>query len=142
MCKALYISSDTPLPESQWSEASPGFYVEALKGPDSLIRQQFSKSYIYYAGAHGGCGCGFGFGDPDDVALDEEDLLGRRSLHDLFTFLRVHLRAETSIQMYFCWEGDEALQAVGVEVLDLDRFSLPHDTYYLPERTLINVVHA
>ena len=142
MCKALYIASDSPLPESQWNELNPGFYLEALKASGFLVRPQFSKSHVYFAGAHGGCGCGFGFGDPADPILDDEDILGRRSLDELFGFLHDQIKTARSLEMYFCWEGDEGLPRLGLEHLHLDRFILPQDTFYLPERTLINVVHA
>ncbi len=140
MCKALYLASDRPLPESAWDEQNPGFYVEALSESDAAVRRHFSKSHVYYAGAHEGCGCGFGYGDFDDPKLEESDALGKQSLEQLFTFLRAQSRRAGALEMYYCWEGDEAQNAKAAEALDLSTFRLPEDTYYLPERTKIDVV--
>ena len=140
MCKALYLASDRPLPESTWDEQNPGFYVEALPTSDAAVRRHFSKPHVYYAGSHEGCGCGFGYGDFGGPALDESDALGRRSLEQLFTFLRAQSQTAGPVEMYYCWEGDEDRAAKAAATVDLSTFRLPDDTYYLPERTKIDVV--
>ncbi len=57
MCKALYLASSLPLPESKWNERNPGLYVEAVPESEAAVRRHFSKPHVYYAGAHEGCGC-------------------------------------------------------------------------------------
>lgn len=140
MCKALYLASNKPLPESKWDEQNPAFYVEALAKADTPVRRHFSKPYVYYAGAHEGCGCGFGYGDFGDPVLEASDALGKRSLEQLFTFLRAQSQTAGPLEMYYCWEGDEGRRAKAAATIELATFRLPEDTYYLPVRTKIDVV--
>jgi hypothetical protein len=77
------------------------------------VRPQFTRPHVYYAGSHEGCGCGFQYGeyeldDPDaeelvEVARHEES---RKRLTD---YLQSALQVVPAVELYACWDGDEAL---------------------------------
>ena len=62
---------------------------------------------------------------------------GKRSLEQLFTFLRGQSQTAGPLEMHYCWEGDDGRRAKAAATLELSKFRLPEDTYYLPVRTKI-----
>ena len=70
MCLAVYVASDSALPESKWNEHAPAFYLEAVPTSE-VVRKQFCYSHVYYAGSHEGCGCGFSKDGRDSQELQQ-----------------------------------------------------------------------
>ena len=107
MCMAVYIAADAPLPLVGWNEAQPGFHVSELsREDDEKVRGQFSKPYIYYAGAHTYCACGFDYGRNPKYQDDVEE--SRQSVAGLSEYLVRETALHGSIELYACWEGDQA----------------------------------
>ena len=72
MCMALFLGSDIQIPTSEWSSDNPGCCVEEVKNHSLDVKQNFSKSYVYYLASHEGCGCGFEFDEEKQLKeLDE-----------------------------------------------------------------------
>jgi hypothetical protein len=108
MCMAVYIAADQPLSPADWDEACPAFYVAALAESDLPVRAQFTKAHVMYAGSHEGCGCGFQYGEYPELLEPEQAACRRASLDQFATFLESEVRRVGPIQLYACWEGDQA----------------------------------
>src|SRR5690349_14916345 len=74
-----------------------------------MVRQQFSKPHVYFAGSHEGCGCGFSYGRyPTRDAEDEENARkAKDSVARLREFLRRGVVDEGPLELFACWAGDE-----------------------------------
>lgn len=112
MCMAVYLASDKPLRLVTWDEADPRFNVTDLTEQEAGVRQQFTKPFVYYAGAHTGCSCGFSYGQYE--ATDEEDerreAAARASVSELAAYLSAAAKAAGDLELYACWDGDQQLQ--------------------------------
>jgi hypothetical protein len=113
MCWMVYVASDQPLPTTAWDPARPLFHVIDLRARDEPVRCQFSKPHVYYVGSHEGCGCGFQYGE--HAELEEEDAAtlaaARDSRRRLAAFLSAALRQESALELFACWDGDQAAPA-------------------------------
>ncbi len=105
MCLAVYIAADQPLPEIAWDERHPAFHVRRIQPFESGIQKHFTKSHIYYAGAHEGCGCGFSYGllrlngmEEDPVAL----AAGQESVRQLSAYLSETTAKLGPVELYAC----------------------------------------
>ena len=114
MCMAVYIASDFPLPLIQWNKDAPGFHVTELTTNinDEKVKEQFSKSYIYYVGAHTGCGCGCGFEYGKYPEYEDNVEESRQSVIRLAEYLTNALEENEFIELFACWEGDQAEKPV------------------------------
>lgn len=72
MCKVLCLGSDIQVPTSEWTRDNPRFCVQAFEENDRDVKQNFSKSYVYYLWSDEGCGCGFEFDDKKELKELEE----------------------------------------------------------------------
>ena len=113
MCMVLYLGSDAALPTSEWAAERPACTVGAPRPSERVVRRHFAKAHVRYLGSHTGCGCGFGFGfgvaEGDPVEGDAAEAASRRWLAELVGGL---VEAEGEVELYACWSGDEALDAV------------------------------
>jgi hypothetical protein len=108
MCMMVYIASDYPLPTSPWKPSEPGFHVSDLTERDDLVRRQFSKPFVYYAGSHEGCCCGFQYGQYDGLEEDAAKLAAsRESRRRLAEFLSITLQHQATVEVFACWDGDQ-----------------------------------
>jgi hypothetical protein len=106
----IYVASDYALPTSAWDQGRPGFHVTELAERDEPVRRQFSKPCIYYVGSHEGCGCGFQYGEYEDLEEDPAALAAARdSRRQLAEFLSVALRSQPAVELFACWDGDQAV---------------------------------
>ena len=111
MCMMVYVASDYPLPTSAWDESSPGFHVANLSDHDEPVRQRFSKPCVYYVGSHEGCGCGFQYGQYEGFEEDPAELAAARgSRRHLSEFLSVSLQHQSEVELFACWDGDQAAE--------------------------------
>jgi hypothetical protein len=113
MCLTVYLAADRPLPLIPWNEHARGFHVAELTGEkDEAVRGQFTKPYVYYAGSHTICGCGFNYGQYPDAEDDSAELaLKARSLRDMRAYLVKAVEDGGTIELFSCWEGDQAAAA-------------------------------
>jgi hypothetical protein len=110
MCIMVYVASDHPLPTTAWDLNRPAFHVVDVAERDALVRCQFSKPYVYYVGSHEGCGCGFQFGEYEGFE-EEADLPDKRNSRRLLAeFLAVALQHQQEVELFACWDGDQAIQ--------------------------------
>ena len=60
MCQNIYISSNKELPEIDWDENSPGFYIKKVDNPDLIksLKEITESEFFYEALSHMGCSCG------------------------------------------------------------------------------------
>jgi hypothetical protein len=105
---AVYIASDEPWPTVNWDDERPAFYVAVIHDTDAAVRSQFSKPHVMYAGSHEGCGCGFQYGEYPEFRDADEAVLRRASLDQFADYLDEAVRCSGAIELYACWEGDQA----------------------------------
>ena len=103
MCLAVYLGSDHPVQEIAWDKERPAFYLQEAAASEPA-RRQFAGEYVYYAGSHQGCGCGFSKdGEPP------EELARCQANYDaLAKVLGSAMQQGARLQLFTCWEGDQA----------------------------------
>ena len=143
MCMMLYMASDKKLPTIPWNKNIPDFYIEELnkRNQEFLgVRKQVNKPYIYYVGAHTGCGCGFYYDMSEvfDESSLEENKMNRRSVENLFLYIRENLINEEEFKLYSCWAGDERSQCEKQTIININSFILG-DSFSFDENELIIV---
>jgi hypothetical protein len=133
---AVFIAADAPLPLVGWNEAQPGFHVTELSGQDDeKVRSQFSKPYVYYAGAHTGCGCGFDYGRNPKYQDDVEQ--SRQSVASLSQYLARETASHGVIELYACWEGDQAEEPLMRKAITPEEIS--GESFWFEERQFLVV---
>jgi hypothetical protein len=109
MCPMVYVASDDPLPVLAWDQDNPQFHTAGLSKQHEPVRRHFSKPYVYYVGSHERCGCGFQWGENK---ASEDDLSAKQeSRRRLVEFLAGALEAQPAVEVYACWDGDQAAPA-------------------------------
>ena len=139
MCLAVYVASDTPLPLRAWNAEQPAFHVAALTEADGAIRTQFSKPHVVYVGAHEGCGCGFAFGEWEGEE-PEEAAAGEASVRALGDYLAAATALGPSVELYACWEGDQALEPLHRRTMTPADFRGP--AFWFEKRTFAIIAPA
>jgi hypothetical protein len=107
MCWVLYLASDVPLPTIDWDPERPAFNVESIPRSETPVSRQFARQHIYIAGSHTLCGCGF---DRNQANPDHPEELpaAEKSLRALREYLRQAVAIASEIELYSCWDGDQA----------------------------------
>jgi hypothetical protein len=107
MCWLLYLAADRPLSLRPFDPRAPDFNVANLEGREVVVRAQFSKPFVYALGAHTGCGCGFdrGQANPEHPA---ELRATENALDALHAYLREALDVAGSLELFACWDGEQA----------------------------------
>lgn len=132
MCLAVYVASDVPLPESKWNEQAPAVYLQPV--PESAaVRRQFSLQHVYYAGSHEGCGCGF----RKRGTFDQEWQQCQDNYRQLADALSSAVRHGARVQIFTCWEGDQATAPDRIGVVTLQELVEP--PFELEELSLLHV---
>ena len=109
MCWVLYLASDVTLPAVGWNQEKPAFNVEPISPAESPVSRQFARRYLYVVGSHTLCGCGFDRDQADPQHRDE--LLDiERSLGSLREYLREAVAIAGELELYACWDGDQAAE--------------------------------
>jgi len=105
MCHVLYMASDKERPLVSWDDAQRGFHVTTW---DQGTLPHLTKPHLRYLGSDQGCGCGFQH-LPRSLMEDEEQRNGvRLNQQGLARYLAECLADEESIELFTCWNGDEA----------------------------------
>ena len=117
MCMAIYLAADEPLPLLN-DHSGATFYTVPLRDKnDEAVRRHFTKRHVVYAGSFEGCGCGFFKLEHAEYAEAEEVESCRHSLSALATYVSNALRQGASMELFTCWEGDQAQSAIHRGVL-------------------------
>jgi hypothetical protein len=132
MCLAVYLGSDRPAPEVAWDKERPAFHLHETAASDP-VRGQFKGRYVYYAGSHQGCGCGFSKdGEPS------EELSRCQANYDaLAHFLGSTMLQGARLQLFTCWEGEQADEPESVRTVTLAQLADP--SFELQQLELLNV---
>jgi hypothetical protein len=107
MCWVLYLAADRPLPLRSFDPGSPAFNVTELEGREVAVRSQFSRPFVYALGAHTGCGCGFDR-DQANPRHPAELQATEKALEALHAYLREALDMGGTLELFACWDGDQA----------------------------------
>ncbi len=111
MCMMVYVASDYPLPILAWDQDNPRFHTADLSKQHEPVRRHFSKPCVYYVGSHERCGCGFQWGESEGDE-DQDDLPAKQeSRRRLAEFLAGALQEQPTVEVYSCWDGDQAAPA-------------------------------
>lgn len=89
----------------------------------------FTKPHVYFLGAHTGCSCGFRYGIGGDA-----DEAGRESVRRLGAYLAAAVEAAGPVELYACWDGDEAEPERERTAVMASHFSGEAEDFDLPER--------
>ncbi|MGN6725084.1 MAG: hypothetical protein ACTHLZ_04140 [Tepidisphaeraceae bacterium] len=121
---AIYIASEVPLRTLPFDADKPAFHVIEVRPFDEIVKKHFSKPYVYYAGSYEGCGCGFQYGRQyPQLENDREEMeAADASRHAIEQYVRSALEAQSSVELYACWSGDEAKLPEASRVIDVPRF--------------------
>lgn len=132
MCWVLYLASDVPLPTVQWDSRRPAFNVQQIPRAESPVSRQFARQHLYVVGSHTLCGCGF---DRTQANLDHPDELveTEQSLGSLKTYLRDAVAMAGELELYSCWDGDQAAEPDHRWALTLD--DVGPTMRWFPDRT-------
>ena len=135
MCMVLYAAADSPLPEIAEEMPPLPLSVRPVTGSEELVRAHFTKPYAYFLGSHTGCSCGFQYGEGV-----EEDAEGRESVRALGAFLEKAVESGGPLELFACWDGDEAQPPSKSEVVSARDFTGDAYEFDLAEGWLATVV--
>ena len=130
----LFLASDKKLPFIPWDDnANQNLIVIELDETNKSVMKQFTKKFVYDIGAYEGCGCGFKFGifEPEDDDDKEAEAAGRRSVEELFNYLRKNMNRDDKIELYHCWAGDEGNNPEQIILINLSEFTLGNSFQFL-----------
>jgi hypothetical protein len=136
MCWVLYLAADRPLPLRPFEPEAPALNVAELSPDELRVRRQFSKPFMYSVGAHTHCGCGF---DRDQAEPDHPEELSaiEASLRHLGRYLADAVRVAGSLELFACWDGDQAAEPDHRWTCRLSDFDERMD--WFPDRTFIEL---
>jgi hypothetical protein len=133
----LYLAADEALEGIPETHPPAAFSVRTLVSREEAVRRHFSKPYVYFLGSHSGCSCGFSFGFGGD--LENE---GRESVRRLREYLEGAVHFAGTVELYACWDGDEAESPESRTVLDVAAFDAYAESFELEERAFALVARA
>jgi hypothetical protein len=134
MCHVLYMASDKERPLVSWDDAHRGFHV-ALR--DGVAVPHLTKPHIRYLGSDQGCGCGFQTAGLAMIDDKEQRAIVRKNQEGLARYLSECLSDEEFIELFTCWNGDEALPLERRRELRVEE--LLEDEFEFGEKELIVV---
>jgi hypothetical protein len=132
---ALYAAADAPLPEVPERTPPAPLSARPIQGAEGAVRPHFTKPHVYFLGSHTGCSCGFQFGVGGD-----EDEAGRESVRRLGAYLAAAVERAGPVELYACWDGDEAEPEAARAVVTPADFSAGAEAFDLEERWFATVV--
>ena len=130
----LFAAADAPLPEIAEVVPPSPLSARAIRGAEDQVRVHFSKPHAYFLGAHTGCSCGFQYGE----GIDEDDA-GRASVRELGAYLAAIVGAHGAVELYACWNGDEAEPALTRAHVTAAYFTGDAAEFALDERAFMTV---
>jgi hypothetical protein len=135
MCWALYFASDRELPHIPWEETRPSFNTQPLSETEAPVKEHFSLPNVIYLGSHQGCGCGFISVDEDEP---EEKELRNKTVQALSSYLNAALQNGARLEVFLCWEGDQAETPAAKKSVSTREFLNP--VFPLGEKEFADVV--
>ena len=107
----VYLAADNPLPLIEWQENITPFCVTELSENEQIVKKQFTKPFIVYAGSFEGCSCGFSYDDEpcEDEDDTRRDTLARESVKQLSEYLS-NVVKKGSVEIFACWDGDQSVE--------------------------------
>lgn len=142
----LYIATAHPLVEAPWDKHSPAFCIQRASSEEAAsLNSKFSLPLIYRIGSDEGCACAFEVAASctQDMPkhLRENNEYDRPRVKQLRAYLRSELKQQGDMEMYFCWDEDQALPTLA-EPITLTSKSLegPFPPSQIPERTLLRLI--
>ncbi len=130
----LYAAADMPLPEIAETDPPGPFSARRIDADEHAVRAHLTQPHVYFLGSCTGCSCGFSFGNGGD-----EDADGRVSVEALGTYIVEAVARAGAIQLYACWDGDEAEPLEQAVMVTTDAFDGDAEAFALPERWLATV---
>ena len=112
MCFCLYLatSSDPPLIPDQGYQQGSGKINTSRWRHDKLqaVQSKFTLPCITEVGSDVGCGCGFRHNEGACYDPDYDPSKTQPNHAGLVAFLAEHCGMEAFVELYGCWDGDEA----------------------------------
>ena len=105
MCHVLYMASDKERPLVSWDDSRRGFHVRT---GDEVTLPHLTKPHIRYLGSDESCGCGFQHLPLSMIEDEAQRLKVKDNQAGLARYLATCLADEESIELFTCWNGDEA----------------------------------
>ena len=142
MCLAVYISTDRKIKTSEFVENETYFYIEEETINNDKLQDKFKYNNIYYCGSYTCCSCGFNFDfyDEDDDEDRNENMWGKKSLDEMFTFFRNEIDKLKEIEMFVCWEGDEECEPKTKKTIELSKFEFNKE-FHFDELEYIQIIN-
>jgi hypothetical protein len=128
MCMVLYAAADAPL-RTIPDDGPVALSVRPINATEELVRAHFSKPHVYFLGSHSACSCGFNYGYSPNT-----DAAGRESVTQLGLYLAAAVTHAGPIEIYACWDGDEAKHAKEHVTVTTDHFRGDAEEFQLSER--------
>ena len=135
MCMVLYAAADAPLPELPERNPPAPLSARPIRDAEEAVRPHFTKPHVYFLGSHTGCSCGFQYGEGV-----EEDSEGRESVRQLGEYLAAAVECAGAIEVYACWDGEEAEPLEEREIITSAAFLGDAEEFDLPQRWFATVV--
>ena len=134
MCFAVYIgTNEKQKTDDEWIKGQTEIYFQELSVDEEVVKQKFTKPFIYYVGADTGCSCGFAL---DVENFDDPEQDNKKSPQKLINFIATQTKKE-DIEFYCCWEGDwnEPVEtSIKLNIIDI---SLDKNYFGLEEKQFI-----
>ena len=137
MCLVAYIAAAGELPILEWNQEYPAFHVKNVDAGIEKVRGQFHLPFVYYLGSHQGCGCGFNRDSISDSEPAQVDAV-RQTLAVLSRYLQAAVSQVGTIELYTCWNGDEAAKVEHAITVAINHFG--SDMAWFPERCHVTIV--
>src|SRR5262245_17262888 len=135
MCTVFYVAAEVPLPELPERMPPAPLSARPIRDAEEAVRVHFSKPHIYFLGSHTGCSCGFQYGEYVD-----EDAEGRESVRQLGAYLAAAVAHSGPVEVFACWDGDEALPVDQRETVTPNVFTGDAQDFDLSERWFATVI--
>lgn len=142
MCLMVWVASERPLPavtlaDPKTPDPVTGYHRIEAVAPDAKVRACFTLPCVTHVSSHQGCGCGYNsdLGNEGWILVDEvRPLLGALSEKERQEFLEEQRSRERlqhlveqalrdgAVEVFGCWDGDEADGPLAVEAVDASWF--------------------
>jgi hypothetical protein len=107
VCLNVYISSSRELPQIQWDEKTPSFYL--LKEEDNktlgMLAPILGDKLIYQAFSFMGCSCGLSYGEWSMSNLEENHEQRQKDVQSFIQYLNFH-KENNTLEVFCTWWYD------------------------------------
>lgn len=118
-----------------WPQHARRPCAEAITDSESAVRERFIGAHVIRLGSYENCGCGF-----DAGTAEQDDAHAAAATRESLAALARYVADNGVTELYACWAGDEALDAIGVSEI---RAADMATTRLVPgERELVRIVEG